>query len=100
MFQIQHFVCTLEKVSHNLEAITRMEYRSGSFDTEPIERTVQGPLDGSFSSAEDEDKDSELNELQAISQLMLISKIRQNCSKEFISIVDQIIISEYDELND
>jgi len=31
---------------------------------------------------------------------MLISKIRSKSSREFVSIIDQVIISEFDELND
>ena len=31
---------------------------------------------------------------------MLIAKIRQKCSLEFISIIDQVVLSEFDELND
>ena len=78
MIQIQRFIGTLDQVSYNLDEIIHLEYNSGNFDTDPIDQAEMETLDA----IEDIDgyRQKEVDELQNISQLMLIAKIRQRCS--------------------
>lgn len=43
---------------------------------------------------------NELQEVQTISQLMLMSRIRERSSKEFLHIIDQVVQAEFEQVND